>query len=386
MFFGWYVIWNLYIYFVAFFNFFKIKLMTTYFDMVKDFLSYSFFGNSLYIIVWAILLFFVIYLGLKLIMKYIHKKVKIYTKWKQETWLIVFLNLIRDLPRWFFLAIEIYIPLQLLNSSNTTDCIIDIIFFFILTLVVINIVVKVLIFVLSTLFEKKSTKDNKAVHKTINLVVNIVVWIVGIFMFLTNVWVDLTPLIASLGVASIAVAFALQNILTDLFSSFSIIISKPFVIWDYVVIWEGSQERSWTVKNITLKATHLLSTYWQEVVIPNSNVLSTEVINYGRMTHRRKRFTIWVVYETSKEKLKDIPNIIKDVITKNEFSNFEWAYLSNLSAYSIDFYISYDILETDYVLSLDVHEKVLLWLFEAFEKKWIHFAYPTQTIYTHNLK
>jgi small-conductance mechanosensitive channel len=87
-------------------------------------------------------------------------------------------------------------------------------------------------------------------------------------------------------------------------------------------------------------------------VIPNSKILDTEIINYGKMKHRRKRFKIGLVYETLSANIKRVPEIIENVISKIEFVKYERCYLVELNSYSIDYMISYDISETDYLMSL----------------------------------
>jgi len=354
-------------------------------DSINSFLSIDFLWNELHKIILAVIVFFVLFFWLKFIMKKIHNKIKTYTENKDRSFLIILLNSIKNISKGFFITLEVYIPLKILNLPTNLDFAINIIFFFVLTIQLIQIVVKILTFSLSWLFKKKNVKEDKTTKKIIKMIVNIVIWIIGILMFLTNVGINLTPLIASLWVASIAIAFALQNILSDLFSSFSIIFSKPFNVWDYIIVWEWSTEKAGVVKDVNFKATHLLTISWQEVVIPNTNILNTEIINYGRMNHRRKRFTIGVTYETTKDKLKKIPVIIKKEIDKLELATYEWTYLSELAPYSINFLISYDIQKPDYIVSLDIQEKVIFGIIEAFEKEWIEFAYPTQKIHMENV-
>ncbi len=354
----------------------------TILDKINSFFLIEFLGNEIYIIFLAVILFFVMYFWLKLIVQKTKKLIKKYTKNKKgENFLIILLNTIEKLPRWFFLIIEIYVPLRVLNLPENIDFAINVIFLFVVILQIIKIISKVLIFSLSNVFKSKNDKKDKTAQKTIEMIVNIVVWVIGILMFLTNIGINLTPIIASLWVASIAVAFALQNILRDLFSSFSIIISKPFDVWDFIVVGEWSKDRMWTVKDITLKSTYLLSIWGHEIIIPNSRILDTEVINYGKMKHRRKRFTIWVTYETAIKKLEKIPKIVENAINQVENVQYERCYLNELSAYSIDFFISYDILPPDYLTSLVVKEKIVLNILKWFEKEWIGIAYPTQTVH-----
>jgi MscS family membrane protein len=108
------------------------------------------------------------------------------------------LNIVKNLPRWFFLTIEIYVPLRVLNLPENVDFAINVIFLFVVILQIIKIISKVLIFSLSNVFKSKNDKKDKTAQKTIEMIVNIVVWVIGILMFLTNIGVNLTPLVASL--------------------------------------------------------------------------------------------------------------------------------------------------------------------------------------------
>jgi len=319
-------------------------------------------------------------------MRHLHNAIKKYIKDKKENLAITILEIIRDLPIWFFFALEIYVPIKILNLPSQIDYIVNIVFLFLVTLEITISVIKILTYLISGVFKKKNMKGNKTAKKTIQTIVNVSVWVIAILIFLMNIGVDLTPLVASLWVASIAVAFSLQNLLADLFASFSIVMSRPFEIWDFIAVWEWTKDRVGTVTDVTLKSTHLMSTAWQEIVIPNSAILSTEILNYGKMKHRRKRFKIWVMYDTPTKKLEKIPKLIENIIKKNKNIRFEWAYLFELNTYSIDYYISYDTDEIDYVTSLKVQEKIMFSLLEIFEKEWINFAYPTQIIHTPDIK
>ncbi len=352
--------------------------MLNLFININNILNITFFGNEIYRVSIAVIAFLVLFFWIRFVFKFLDNLVK-----NNNTRLYLILwKVLNTIKWWFLLAFEIYIPLKILNLTLQTNLIINIVFWFLLMLQLIILFSKIITHSLLDLFKKQWDKKDKTAQKTIEMIVNIVVWIIWILIFITNIGVNLTPLVASLWVASVAVAFALQNILKDLFSSFSIIISKPFNVWDFIIVWEWSKDKMWTVKDITLKSTYLLNTWWYEIVIPNSKILDTEVINYGKMKHRRKRFTIWVTYETAIKKLEKIPKIIEDAINKVENVKYERCYLNELNAYSIDFFISYDILQPDYLTSLVVKEKIVLNILKWFEKEWISIAYPTQTIHS----
>jgi len=214
------------------------------------------------------------------------------------------------------------------------------------------------------------------------LFIKIFVWIVVILLVLMNVGVEITPLLAWLGIGWIAIAFALQNILADLFASISLFVERPFDVWDFVAFGEYSG----SVTKITLKSTYLTDISWKKIVIPNQDVTNSRLENVGRMEFRRKRFTIGVIYETSPALLRKIPWIIEEVINKHKDAAFERAYLADLNAYSIDFLVSYKLEEPTYQFSLQIHENIVYDIVDAFAKHKLEFAYPTQVIHTQSIE
>ena len=340
-------------------------------ESIKNIFNTTIYQNTIWQIVVSILIFLVLYLIVDFLLKKLDSE-----KESDKKWIQYLSKIMNKFPKWLFVAIEIYIALSFLTFSEKVSLVLKAIFLFIITIFVIKIAIKCIDFSLEKFFRK-----DKTAKKSVETIVTVVVRALWIFVFLTNIWVDLTPVLAWFGIAWIAVAFALQNILTDLFSSFSIILSKPFIVGDYIKIWEWSSEKIWTVKQISLKSTTLQTVQWQEVIIPNSNILATEVINYRTMKNRRQRISIWVTYDTWVKKLKLIPEIIKDIVSQNKDVEYERCYLEKMWDFSINFLMSYNILNPDYEASLKINEKIYLELIEKFEKEWIEFAFPSQTIY-----
>ena len=340
-------------------------------DSLKDIMNIVIYWNTIWMIIVAILIFVFLYLIIDLLLK------KLDSKKESEKKLIQFLSKIMNkFPKWIFILMEIFISVSFLNFSDKVSLILKSIFFWVVTIFVIKIIIKWINYSMERFFSK-----DKTAKKSIETIITVLVWALWVFVFLTNIWIDLTPVLAWFWIAWIAVAFALQNILTDLFSSFSIILSKPFIVGDYIKIWEWSSERIWTVKQISLKSTTLQTVQWQEVIIPNSNILATEVINYRTMKNRRQRISIWVTYDTWIKKLKFIPEIIKDIVSQQKDVEYERCYLEKMWDFSINFLMSYNILNPDYEISLKINEKIYLELIENFNKEWIEFAFPSQTIY-----
>ena len=340
---------------------------------IEDILNYDVCWNTIQQILISLLIFLVLFFLVNFLLKRLDK---INENKSDKKWLNYISSVFYKIPKWLFIAIEIYIAISFLKFSEQVNLVLKSIFLFILTIFLIKVVIKCINVSLDKVLSKDKTAKN-----TLETIVKVIVWCFWIFILLFNLWINLTPLLAWFWVAWIAVAFALQNILTDLFSSFSIILSKPFVVGDYIKIWEWSSEKIWTVKQITLKSTTLQTVQWQEVIVPNSNVLATEVINYRTMKHRRQRISISVTYDTWLEKLKLIPEIVKKIVSSQDNVEYERCYLEKMWESSINFLMSYDILSPDYQDSLVVNEKIYLKLIEEFEKDWIEFAFPSQTIY-----
>ncbi|NOZ44449.1 MAG: mechanosensitive ion channel family protein [bacterium] len=135
---------------------------------------------------------------------------------------------------------------------------------------------------------------------------------------------------------------------------------------------------------MSLKSTHITSIKGYDVRIPNKDILNNTLENYGKMKYRRVRFDLGVVYNTPVDKLKKIPQIIQNIIEKEDEVMFERCHLTELASYSINFKTSYVIKKKDYQIYLHINEHVLLEILEKFEKEAIELAFPTQVIHSKN--
>jgi len=346
-------------------------------DKLSEILNYYLLNNSIAQIWTAVLAYILIFFILKQVLQLGIKRIHSYTKWKKINFGILLLDIIKNTPQYFFITLQIYIPLKILNLPELADNIIDGIFLIILIFQTVRIWNKILLYLIKHFFGQKG-KMQKTTQNALQLMVKIIVRTLWWLLLLSNLWIEITPLIASLWVWGIAVAFALQNMLQDIFSSFSIFISTPFKVWDYISI---NDKISWTVDNISFKATHIRTIQGHEIRIPNKDIISNPLENFGGMKERRIRFNLGVIYETSQSKLKKIPKIIQKIIEKDEEITYERTKLTNLWDFSINFKISYVIQDPDYMKYLDKNHIILMGILENFEKEWIELAYPTQVIY-----
>jgi len=205
----------------------------------------------------------------------------------------------------------------------------------------------------------------------------VAVWSVVVLLILDNLGVDITALVAGLGIGGVAVALAVQNILGDLLASLSIVLDKPFVVGDFLAVGDmlGS------VEHIGLKTTRLRSLSGEQLIFSNTDLLGSRVRNFGRMYERRVVFTLGVTYQTPRDKLKLVPQIIREAIEAREHTRFDRSHFSRYGDFSLNFESVYYVLSRDYNQYMDIQQAIYLAIHERFEAEGIEFAYPTQTLF-----
>lgn len=216
----------------------------------------------------------------------------------------------------------------------------------------------------------------------LGFVVRAAIWLIVVLMILDNFGVNITTLVASLGIGGIAVALALQNILGDLFASLSIVLDKPFVVGDFITV-DGV---SGTVEYVGLKTTRVRGLGGEQIVFSNADMLKSRIHNYKRMQTRRIAFTLGVTYETEADKLQALPAMIGEIVKKQANATFDRAHFKGFGASSLDFEVVYFVNSAAYEVYMDIQQAINLALFTCFAREGIAFAYPTQTIHHVNLQ
>ncbi|MBB5348678.1 mechanosensitive ion channel family protein [Desulfoprunum benzoelyticum] len=211
---------------------------------------------------------------------------------------------------------------------------------------------------------------------SVGFALRMLIWILLILIVLDNLGVDITALVAGLGITGIAVAMAMQNILGDLFASFSIVLDKPFVIGDFIVI----DDCMGTVEHIGLKTTRVRSLSGEQLIFSNADLLKSRIRNYKRMYERRVVFSLGLVYRTPPEKLSQVPDIIRNAVEKHPQARFERAHFNEYGESALKFETVYWIANPDYNSYMDIHQAINLDIYRQFVEAEIEFAYPTQTV------
>ena len=237
-------------------------------------------------------------------------------------------------------------------------------------------------FALGKIIKKRSEEDtsSKTTITFLGLVARFVLWIIILLLILDNIGVNITGLVAGLGIGGIAVALAVQNILGDLLASLSIVLDKPFVIGDFVVV----DSLSGTIEHIGIKTTRIRSISGEQLIFSNNDLLKNHIRNYKRMSERRVVLNFGLVYQTSVEKLKAVKKIVRDIVEKQGNVRFDRVHFKEYGDSSLNFEVVYFVTNPDYNIYMDVQEAINLEIFRQFGEEGIEFAYPTQTVYVCN--
>jgi len=193
---------------------------------------------------------------------------------------------------------------------------------------------------------------------------------------LSNLGVKITTIVAGLGVGGVAVALALQKILGDLFSSLSIVLDKPFMVGDFIVVDSYLGE----VQKIGLKTTRLKSLSGEQLIFSNSDLLGARIRNYKRMKERRVVLNFHLPLFTSSEKVSEAVQIIKETITKQERLRLDRSHFAKIGQFSIEIETVYWVLHDDYNIHMDLQQDILFKIKQSFEAIELNFTYPTQAI------
>ena len=210
----------------------------------------------------------------------------------------------------------------------------------------------------------------------INFVAGMLIWSLLVLVALDNFGVNITALLAGLGVGGVAVALALQNVLGDLFASLSIALDKPFVVGDNLVIdtFVGK------VEHIGIKTTRLRSESGEQIVLSNADILKSRVRNNGRAAELRTLATIRVAYGTPVEKLKAIPNLLESIVREHGQARFDRCHLKTLGDSSLLYELSYFVRQPSVNPLLDLQQAVNFRILDEFEGLGVEFAYPAQMV------
>lgn len=222
-------------------------------------------------------------------------------------------------------------------------------------------------------FRRENQRELPAI---LQMSIIIVLWTFGILLILSNLGINVISLVAGLGIGGLAIALAMQNILGDIFSSFSLYFDRPFREGDFIIVGQHMG----TVKKIGLKTTRIQSLQGEEIIISNQELTTSRVQNYKRMFERRVELKFGIPYDTPLENIRAIPPAIKAFVEKKEHVRFDRAHFTRFGEYQLEFEVIYIMKTPDYNQYMDMQQAINLELMEYFAREGIEFALPTRVV------
>jgi len=352
--------------------------------MINGFLQQTYLSNRVldYLIVVIIFILLVIFIQIikRLFLRFITAWAKKTTTTIDDKFVKAFEEKIKTFLNLIYFG-AFYISIKRLAMEPQIEHFFNI---FVTTLLIffgIRFLLSITIYGLETYWLKKEKdKSKKQALKGIITILKFIVWSIVFIVVLDNLGIKISTLVAGLGIGGIAIALAAQTVLGDLFSYFIIFFDRPFEIGDFLIVGDFKG----TVEYIGLKTTRLSSLGGEQLIFSNQDLTNSRIKNYKRMNQRRVAFQFGVTYQTGLIKLKEIPKIVENIITKIPETIHSRAHFASYGDYSLNFEVVYFVLSNDYKKYMDIQQEINFQLKDIFEKKKIEFAYPTQTVFLSN--
>jgi small-conductance mechanosensitive channel len=207
-------------------------------------------------------------------------------------------------------------------------------------------------------------------------VAGLVIWAMVLLLALDNLGVEIKPLLAGLGIGGIAVALAVQTVLSDLLASLSIALDKPFGIGDFLTVGESQG----TVEHIGVKSTRLRSLTGEQLIMGNTDILKSRVRNYGRMRERRAVFQFGVSYETDPQALAAIPGEVRKIVESTPDTRFDRCHFLTYGDSTLQFETVFYALKPDFNTYADAQQKINLAIFDRLREMKVSLNPPLRNV------
>lgn len=282
----------------------------------------------------------------------------------------VFIHIIESIKPPFYYFVALYLAVNYLSVNPFVHKIIEII---LIIWVVYQVIACIQIFIdylVKRSMGEEREKDAKAAIGLIKTISSIVLWVMGGLFIFSNLGINITSLVAGLGISGIAIALAIQNILKDLFSSFAIFFDKPFSVGDYIAV--GDIEG--VVKNIGIKTTRLQALQGEEIIISNQELTSAKIKNFSKLKERRVSFELKIAIDTPTKKIQGLPEKLEKLFEDIELARFDRAALVDFNKDGLKYEIVFHILSNSFETHLEVSEEVLILFKDLLQKESIKLA------------
>lgn len=322
-----------------------------------------------------------LYILFKIITKIILKKVQRAAEGTETDVDDFTIRLIRSIKPPFYFFVSLYFASFALTLNEIYRKII--LGIFIITVVIQGAVIiqQIIDYVIRKRILKPGETDpgKEAIIKFVGQLAKAAVWVAGFLLILANLGVNVTALVAGLGILSIGIGLATKDIISDMFASVSILVDKPFVPGDKIGI-AGKEKEQGTVKKIGIKTTQLKTKDGHNLLIANRKLTSSSIQNFKKRGKRRVTINLAIAYGISSEKLEQVPELVIGILEKHNSVEDEKVMLKEFGQSSLNFEVSFSVKPEKDKDHLKTKEQILYEIFQAFEKEGIKFAQPVQLL------
>ncbi len=335
-------------------------------------------NNSLKNYLFAVLFLVTVYFIIKLFDKFLLEKMDLFIEKFSHSFSILLKKIIKKrlYPLLYFLAL--FLAFKELETSTPLDNFIRLSLMVLTVIFAVLIILDIITYSLKKYWSKKQrSEEQKKVLSVTLFMIKIVVWIIAFLFILDNLDIQITGLVTGLGIGGVAIAFAAQNILTDLFNYFTIFFDKPFDIGDFII----TGEYRGTIEHIGVKTTRIRSLSGEQLIISNTDLVNSRINNYKRMKQRRINFSFGLTYDTPLEKLKKVSGIVEDIIKSIDKAEIDRVHFAEFAVSSLLFQVVYYVKDSDYKVYMGIQQQINFQLKEKLEELGVNFAFPTQTIH-----
>ena len=283
---------------------------------------------------------------------------------------------------WVYTLVSLFIALQFFTLPDVVDKGVTAVVLFAVVWQTIEVAAVFVDYGAQRFLEKDEDGDGQVdpgaatASHMVTLIARIALWVFGGIFVLSNLGIEVTSLIAGLGIGGIAVAFALQGILSDLFASFSLYFDKPFRIGDFITIGTDAG----TVERIGIKSTRIRTLQGEELVVSNAELTTTRVQNFKKMEERRGTFQFGITYETPHDKVQSVNGMVERIFEAVEGARLDRVHFTTFGDSALVFNVVFYVSSAEYAKYLDIQQRVNFELMDKFAEVGIEFAYPTQTL------
>ena len=337
------------------------------------------YGNTAQRWLTAVMVALAVAIALWLVKSLLTRRFAALAKRMPDRWPVAVLGVVQRTRSWFLLGMALYCGSLGLIFPKNIEAVVQSAAVVVLVLQAAIWGNSLLNFAVGYYSRQRLTTDAESATSisVLGFLAKVVLWSVVVLVALDNLGVNVTALVAGLGIGGIAVALAAQNILGDLFASLSIMLDKPFILGDFIAVGEFMG----TVEHIGVKTTRLKSLSGEQLVFANNDLLKSRIRNYKRMSERRVVFSLGATYETPPAQLAALPGALRQIVESQSPVRFDRAHFKTFGDSALVFEVVYYVLTADFNQYMDIQQAINLAILERFSQDQIEFAYPTQTVY-----